>query len=159
VELTHFWPALLPLTLACITSYLVAVLIMPRSILTEKLSRRGYHLSREYGVDPLELVLVGDIISQQGDGTTVPEVQVSGLYAFADQTTRSVAEQMATEGVTAIPILDRASGRTLGIVTLPDLMKGRRQAAIREQERLRLFSTASSPGTPESLRRSRLFVE
>jgi H+/Cl- antiporter ClcA len=32
VELTHFWPAMLPLTLACISSYLVAVLIMPRSI-------------------------------------------------------------------------------------------------------------------------------
>ena len=158
VELTHFWPALLPLTLACISSYLVAVLILPRSILTEKLSRRGYHLSREYGVDPLELVLVGDIISQQGDVTTLPEVQVSGLYAFADQTTRSVAEQMATEGVTAISILDRVSGRTLGIVTLPDLMKGRRQAAIREQERLRLFSTASSARTPETLR-SRLSVE
>ena len=62
MELTHFWPALLPLTLACISSYLVAVLILPRSILTEKLSRRGYHLSREYGVDPLEMVLVGDLI-------------------------------------------------------------------------------------------------
>ena len=60
LELTHFWPAMVPLTLACVSSYLVAVLILPRSILTEKLSRRGYHLSREYGVDPLELVLVGD---------------------------------------------------------------------------------------------------
>ena len=58
LELTHALPALLPLTLACTASYLVTSLVMPRSILTEKLSRRGYHLSREYGVDPLEMVYV-----------------------------------------------------------------------------------------------------
>jgi chloride channel protein, CIC family len=145
VELTHFWPAMLPLTLACMSSYLAAVLILPRSILTEKLSRRGYHLSREYGVDPLELVLVGDLISQTADATVASEGDVSGVYAFADETSRSVAEQMATEGVTSLPILDRASGRLLGNVTLPDLMKGRRQAAVREQERLRMFGSAASP--------------
>ena len=58
LELTHALPAILPLVLACTASYLVTSLIMPRSILTEKLGRRGYHLSREYGVDPLELVTV-----------------------------------------------------------------------------------------------------
>ena len=54
LEVTHCLPALLPLTIACISSYLITSLLMPRSILTEKLSRRGYHLSREYGVDPLD---------------------------------------------------------------------------------------------------------
>ena len=54
LELTHALPALLPLTLACTASYLVTSLVMPRSILTEKLNRRGFHLSREYGVDPLK---------------------------------------------------------------------------------------------------------
>ncbi len=43
LELTHALPALLPLVLACTASYLVTSLVMPRSILTEKLSRRGYH--------------------------------------------------------------------------------------------------------------------
>ena len=144
VELTHFWPALVPLTLACISSYLVAVLIMPRSILTEKLSRRGYHLSREYGVDPLELVLVGDLISVAGDADFDLNGEVPGLYTFADQTARSVAEQMATESVTDLPVLDRSTGRLLGRVALSDLMKGRRQAAVREKERLRLFGTGVS---------------
>ena len=64
LELTHALPALLPLTLACTASYLVTSLVMPRSILTEKLSRRGYHLSREYGVDPLEMVCVGDVMTE-----------------------------------------------------------------------------------------------
>jgi hypothetical protein len=64
LELTHALPAVLPLALACTASYLVTSLVMPRSILTEKLSRRGYHLSREYGVDPLELVSVADVMTQ-----------------------------------------------------------------------------------------------
>lgn len=64
LELTRAMPASLPLALACIASYLVTSLIIPRSILTEKLSRRGYHLSREYGVDPLELVSVADVMME-----------------------------------------------------------------------------------------------
>jgi CIC family chloride channel protein len=143
VELTHFWPALVPLTLACVSSYLVAVLIMPRSILTEKLSRRGYHLTREYGVDPLELILVGDLISRPANDIDFNS-EVSGLYVFADQTTRSVAEQMATESVTELAVLDRSSGKFLGKVALSDLMKGRRQAVVREKERLRLFGIGIS---------------
>ena len=62
LEVTHCLPALLPLTLGCVASYLVTALLMPRSILTEKLSRRGYHLTREYGIDPLEIVIVGDLL-------------------------------------------------------------------------------------------------
>ena len=64
LELTHALPALLPLVLACTASYLVTSLVMPRSILTEKLSRRGYHLSREYGVDPLETVTVAEVMTE-----------------------------------------------------------------------------------------------
>jgi H+/Cl- antiporter ClcA len=63
LEVTHCLPALLPLTLGCISAYLVTALLMPRSILTEKLSRRGYHLTREYGVDPLETVIVEELMS------------------------------------------------------------------------------------------------
>lgn len=58
VELTHNSGMLLPLLLACVTSHGLSVLVQKRSILTERLARRGYHLSREYGVDPLETVRV-----------------------------------------------------------------------------------------------------
>src|SRR5277367_719318 len=63
LEVTHCLPALIPLALGCIAAYLVTALLMPRSILTENLSRRGYHLTREYGVDPLEIVMVRDLMS------------------------------------------------------------------------------------------------
>lgn len=62
VELTHNGGLMLPVLLACVVSYGMGVLFQPRSILTERLSRRGFHLSREYGVDPLETVMVRDVM-------------------------------------------------------------------------------------------------
>ncbi len=59
VELTHNSGLMLPVLLACVSAYAISVLVQPRSMLTEGLSRRGLHLSREYGVDAMELVLVG----------------------------------------------------------------------------------------------------
>lgn len=62
VELTHNGGLMLPVLLACVVSYGLGVLLQQRSILTERLSRRGLHLSREYGVDPLETVMVRDVM-------------------------------------------------------------------------------------------------
>jgi hypothetical protein len=58
LELTHNGGLMLPVLLSCVAAYAVSVLVMPRSMLTENLSRRGLHLSREFGVDPLETMLV-----------------------------------------------------------------------------------------------------
>ena len=52
LELTHDVSSLLPLLIASMIAYAFTVLVMKRSILTEKVARRGYHLSREYSVDP-----------------------------------------------------------------------------------------------------------
>jgi H+/Cl- antiporter ClcA len=140
LEVTHCLPALLPLTMGCVSAYLVTALLMPRSILTEKLSRRGYHLTREYGVDPLELVIVNELMSPvpqpevfHGDAA-LPE-----LFAYADSTCRGAAELMATEGVASIAVVDRATHRVSGTLTLQDLLRGRSKAVARERERLRLF--------------------
>jgi H+/Cl- antiporter ClcA len=58
LELTHNGGLMLPVLLSCVAAYAVGVLVMPRSMLTENLSRRGLHLSREFGADPLEAILV-----------------------------------------------------------------------------------------------------
>ncbi|MCC6179216.1 MAG: chloride channel protein [Chloroflexi bacterium] len=63
LELTHDVNSLLPLLIAVPTAYLCTVLTMKRSILTEKISRRGLHLSREYAVDPLETTFVRDVMN------------------------------------------------------------------------------------------------
>ncbi len=137
LEVTHCLAALLPLTLACVASYLVTALIMPRSILTEKLSRRGYHLTREYGVDPLELVLVREVMSAlpgRDAGQPPPTA-----YAYADETSRGAAEIMATSGLEVLPIVDRKTGRVCGELSLRALLRGRERSRERESERLRLF--------------------
>ena len=46
-------------------AYGFTVLVMKRSILTEKVARRGYHISREYAVDPLERLSVGEVMSDR----------------------------------------------------------------------------------------------
>jgi hypothetical protein len=140
LELTHALPALLPLTLACVGSYLVTSLVMPRSILTEKLSRRGYHLSREYGVDPLEMVSVAEVMTEPSmpvdakNGRGAP-AQLPEVLAYADETCRAVAEEMATTGVTCMPVVNRETGVICGQVSAHELLAGRRRAVVRESER------------------------
>jgi chloride channel protein, CIC family len=142
LEVTHCLPALVPLVLGCTTAYLVTALLMPRSILTEKLSRRGYHLTREYGIDPLEIVIVRDLMSSvdedvvPGGKSALPE-----RFIYADCTCRSAAELMATEGVGSLLVADRATQRISGAITIQDLLKGRNKAVVRETERLRLASS------------------
>jgi hypothetical protein len=41
-----------------------ATIVMKRSIMTEKIARRGYHIYREYGVDPLERHHVDEVMSR-----------------------------------------------------------------------------------------------
>ncbi len=64
-EVTHDVNALLPLLTACATAYGFTVLTMPRSILTEKIARRGYHIYREYGIDPLERHSVSEVMTRE----------------------------------------------------------------------------------------------
>jgi hypothetical protein len=142
LEVTHCLPALLPLTIACIASYLITSLLMPRSILTEKLSRRGYHLSREYGVDPLELVIVRELMSPiEAPGQALP-----AHYVYADGTARGAAEVMATEGLATLPVVDRASRQVCGTISLNELLRGRTRSVERESERLRLFDYVPPEG-------------
>src|SRR5438309_3962275 len=58
VELTADVATLPALLIGCVASAGVTVLLMRRSILTEKLARRGRHLTREYGVNPLHVLRV-----------------------------------------------------------------------------------------------------
>jgi chloride channel protein, CIC family len=62
VELTHDVNVILPLLLAAIIAHAFTVLTLRRSILTEKVARRGYHLSREYSVDPLEILFAREVM-------------------------------------------------------------------------------------------------
>ncbi len=79
-ELTHDQNSLLALLVAATISHLVSVLILKRSILTEKVARRGFHVMREYSVDPLEATFVREVMDT--DVVTVtPGQTVRQVYA------------------------------------------------------------------------------
>ena len=63
VELTGRLDAVLPLLIGASAAYAVSVLTLKRSVLTEKIARRGFHLTREYDVDPLEVLFVREVMS------------------------------------------------------------------------------------------------
>ncbi|HEY2860329.1 MAG TPA: chloride channel protein [Terracidiphilus sp.] len=152
LEVTHGFEAILPLVLACTASYLATSLMMPRSILTEKLARRGYHLSREYGVDPLETITVAEVMTRLPEKDQVPlppEEKLPEVFAYTDQTCRAVAEEMATSGLLRLQVADRDIGRFVGTVGAAELLAGRRRAVQRESERRIAFRTDGEQGESE----------
>ncbi len=62
LELTGDLSALPALLCGSVAALAVTVLLMRRSILTEKLARRGQHIAREYSVDLFELMRVSDVM-------------------------------------------------------------------------------------------------
>jgi CBS domain-containing protein len=80
LETTHAWGLLPPIFIGCVAATAFTVIFVPRSILTEKLARRGMHVAREYSVHPLELVAVGAAMVSRAQlvtldaGSTVAEI-------------------------------------------------------------------------------------
>jgi H+/Cl- antiporter ClcA len=62
LELTHDVGLIGGLLIACVAAHAVTVLVMRRSILTEKVARRGHHVQREYVVNPLSRLRVEDVM-------------------------------------------------------------------------------------------------
>jgi chloride channel protein, CIC family len=107
LELTHDLSALLPLLVACAVAHLLGALTLKRSILTEKIARRGYHVMREYEVDPLHALLVRDVMST--DVPTVhPDDSASAIYA-------QIPEGSPARRQRLYPVLD-AGARLLGVL-------------------------------------------
>jgi hypothetical protein len=107
--------------------------------LTEKLSRRRYNLSREYGVDPLEMVSVADVMTRDMDPdpywkTTDVDAPMPEVLAYLDETCRAVPEEMATTGVMSMLVVDRKTGRVCGQISAQELFAGPRRAVHRESE-------------------------
>ncbi|MDH2052112.1 chloride channel protein [Achromobacter marplatensis] len=198
VELTGDMGALLPVLAACVFAYGVTVLLLKRSILTEKIARRGHHISREYHVDPFDLVRVSAIMTQAVDTlpdtatvaqavahfttlqpvhTSYPVVDAQGVVmgevtradslawalnaqddsrtlaqmligreqviGYPDELASRIADRMALSGVGRVPIVDRATGRLLGIVGRKDLFRSRARRLRDETARTAYFRRAA----------------
>jgi H+/Cl- antiporter ClcA/CBS domain-containing protein len=193
-ELTHDGNVFLPLLVGSIVAHGFTVLTLKRSILTEKVARRGFHLSREYAVDPLEILFVREVmrsnvvvlsaastvadvqhslrsehrqeqrllpvVSEQGqlvgvltrgdirerlerDGNMALQhrlgdvVRDETVEAYPDEPLRVVVYRMAERGLTRMPVVDQASRKFLGLVSLNDLLKARARHLEEERRRER----------------------
>ena len=120
LELTHDINILLPLLLAVTIAHGFTVLTLRRSILTEKVSRRGFHLSREYSVDPLEIIFAsevvrGGVVALPSDATRQEAAALLTSHRTAERQARSGTEHVRHEQ-RLFPLVDE--GRKLvGVVT------------------------------------------
>src|ERR1700761_4801925 len=106
--LTHDANALLPLLAATLVAHGFATIVMKRSIMTEKIARRGYHIYREYGVDPLERHYVDEVMSRTVEAIDA-NVTVRDALAtyFGTNQKRRAYPVIRNEAV--LGILDRAT--------------------------------------------------
>jgi CIC family chloride channel protein len=106
LELTHDVNVLVPLFLAVTCAHAFTVLALKRSILTEKVSRRGFHLSREYATDPLEILFTREVMST--DVAAIP----------ASLTRHDISDAInGAQRVQQLFVVVDEAGELLGIVT------------------------------------------
>ncbi|WP_395335857.1 chloride channel protein [Novosphingobium sp. BL-8H] len=137
VELTGDF-AMIPLTIAASTcAYAVSVLVMRRSILTEKIARRGRHVLQEYSVDPLDFQQAGQVMTVQPE--TLPgQMALADVIGFFENDARH----------RSYPVVDEA-GRLQGLVSRGDALRWRTCGADLAATLAEALSDASCPsGVP-----------
>ena len=131
VELTHDINVILPLLLASVIAHAFTVLTLRRSILTEKVARRGYHLSREYSVDPLEILFVREVM--RSDIVALPaDASVADL-------SQSLSDDHSRRRQGLYPVVD-SDKKLVGVVSREELQQlvhhknGRQLADLAQQD-------------------------
>lgn len=132
LELTHAWPALLPLIVASTTAYAASVMMLDRSVLTEKIARRGLHLTRDYTTDPLEAFFVADVMHPEP-----ADIPTGGSVSTRD-TLRHAANVLAESGGRALRVLS-PEGTEQGHLLLQDLLAARLHDINEDTQRTRHF--------------------
>ncbi len=99
---------MLPLLVAAMLAHGTTVLLLKRSILTEKVARRGFHLTREYSIDPLEILFVREVMRTK--------IAVLPAAATVTELRHIVLRQPSGPGQHLYPVLDDEQ-KLKGVVT------------------------------------------
>jgi chloride channel protein, CIC family len=134
VELTGDVQMLVPLLMATVAAYAVTVLLLRRSILTEKIARRGQHVTREYSIDPFELTRASDIMVKAVDTLPagMPVDEAADFFCASEHRHR------------CYPVVE-ANGRLVGMVTRADALRWQAQERHPDQTLNDAISDASIP--------------
>jgi CBS domain-containing protein len=170
---------LLPLLGACTAAYFVSCLLMPNTIMTEKIVRRGVRVPVEYEADFLDMLAVKDVATRDvvtvGAGQTVGQVRswidsgaagsghqgfpvvdgdgrLSGvvtrrvlldravpgdrklselitrapIVVHPDVSLRAATDHMVHHEIGRLPVVDRTTGKLVGIITRSDVLSANR---------------------------------
>jgi hypothetical protein len=147
LELTHAWNSLLALLVASVSAYVVSALVLKRSVLTEKVARRGIHLTREYSTDPLEVFFAWEVMTPTAPalatavaGAPPARLTVPALTVYSDSTLREVANTFARHQVTTAAVAERERPSTVvGTISLAQLLHARREDLREEEHRERFL--------------------
>jgi H+/Cl- antiporter ClcA len=135
VELTGDLNMVLPLVVAVTVAHAFTVLTLRRSILTEKVARRGFHVSREYAIDELEILFVRDVMNS--DITVLS----------ADDTPAGVVDPIAADrhdrSQQLYPVIDE-DANLVGAATFTELSAWAKDPARRDRP-LRALADPSPP--------------
>ena len=115
LELTHDLNLLPALLVSCIAAHALTVLWLRRSILTEKVARRGFHVTREYSVDPLAVLRVGEVMDRNPP-TVRADLKVAEL---SDRIANGDPELSHRQGTLIVD----DEGKLAGIITRGDLIR------------------------------------
>ncbi len=110
-ELTHDANVFLPLLVGSIIAHAFTVLTLNRSILTEKVARRGFHLSREYAVDALEILFVREVM--RTNVVVLPATATAGEILPKINVDHRQMQRL-------LPVVD-AEGKLVGVLTRKDI--------------------------------------
>ncbi|MGH7079719.1 MAG: chloride channel protein [Acetobacteraceae bacterium] len=125
---------LLPLLVCCMSAQTVAVLLMKRDILTEKVARHGHHVTREYHADPFVLARVRDVMVKEVQ--SLPATMT--LHAAASFLT------LPTTRHPSFPVVD-PDGRVVGILNPPKVLAWRHAGKHRTTTLAELFAEGRAP--------------
>ncbi len=134
VELTGNFDVMTPVFAATLVAYGVTVLLLKRSILTERLARRGQHVTREYAFDSFELMLAGEIM-------TAPVATLPATMRVVDAVDFFTS---AEDRHRMYPILD-AEDVLVGAVTRADVLHWQRATAPSTETLFDMVSDRSLP--------------
>ena len=115
LELTQDLNLLPGLLVGCVAAHGLTVLLLRRSILTEKVARRGYHIMREYSVDPLTMVRVGEVMDR--NAATIPATM--RVMELSDRIAQHDPQVTRHEGLL---IVDE-NQQLVGIITRGDVLR------------------------------------
>ena len=122
VELTGDFALLGPLLVATSAAYALTVLLLKRSILTEKIARRGQHVVREYSIDPFELLRVNEVMVREVDTLPAAMPVEEAVAFFSGEVPRHKS----------YPLID-ADGLVAGIVSRADVLRWRAESPHGDQ--------------------------